>query len=74
MDGTIKARIHFAEKPENEYLQKLIDGCRAAAVTWDIQGLTPNATFEIQIRYLVLHSQLIVQGIWRPKERKFEHR
>ena len=50
VDGSVTGRIHFAEKPENAYLQKIISGTSATAVTWDIQGLTPHATFELHVR------------------------
>lgn len=49
-DASIQARIYFAEEPENEYLQKLIDGTPATAVTWDVRGLNPHAGFELQVR------------------------
>jgi hypothetical protein len=50
VDGSVTGRIHFAEKPENVYLQKLINGTSATAVTWDIQGLPPYATLELHVR------------------------
>jgi len=50
VDGSVTGRIHFAEKPENAYLQKIINGTSATAVTWDIQGLPPYATFELHVR------------------------
>ena len=49
-DNSIRARIHFTERPENAYLQKLLDGVTATAVTWEIHGLEPYATFELQVR------------------------
>ena len=50
VDGSVTGRIHFAEKPENAYLQKIINGTSATAVTWDIQGLPPYATVELHVR------------------------
>jgi hypothetical protein len=48
-DGSVRARIHFAEKPDNPHLQKLIGETPSTAVTWDVQGLTPDAAFELQL-------------------------
>jgi len=50
VDGSVTGRIHFAEKPENAYLQKIINGTSATAVTWDVKGLPPYATFELHVR------------------------
>ena len=58
-DASINARISFAENPENPYLQKLIDGVPATAVTWDIRGLKPNGMFEMRVRYFHSGSGLI---------------
>jgi len=57
-DATIHGRIHFAEDPENPYLQDLINGTKATAVTWDIQGLTPHGLVKLELQYVpsVLHT------------------
>lgn len=62
-DGSVKARFHFAEKPDNPYLQKLIDGTQATAVTWEVQGLKPNATFEVKIWYVFCYGGLTIVNL-----------
>jgi len=51
-DATVRGRIHFAEDPENPYLQDLIKGTKATAVTWDIQGLTPHGLVKLELQYV----------------------
>jgi hypothetical protein len=51
-DGSVRARIHFAEKPDNAYLQKLIGETPSTAVTWEVRGLKPHAAFELQLWYI----------------------
>lgn len=51
-DASVRARIHFAEDPENPYLQDLINGTQATAVTWDIQGLTPHGLVKLHLQYV----------------------
>jgi len=50
-DASVRARIHFAEDPENPYLQELIGDTSATAVTWDIQGLTPHGLVKLNLQY-----------------------
>jgi hypothetical protein len=51
-DVSVRGRIYFAEDPENAYLQDLIDGVQATAVTWDIQGLTPHGLVRLELLYV----------------------
>lgn len=50
IDASVRARVYFAEEPENEYLQKLIAGIPGTAVTWDVRGLQPHGAFQLHVR------------------------
>lgn len=56
-DASLRARIHFAEDPENPYLQELIGKSPCTAVTWDIQGLTPNGRYKLEFQSIHLPRQ-----------------
>ena len=60
-DASVRARIHFAEDPENPYLQELIGDTAGTAVTWDIQGLTPHGQVTLDIRYVPRFHERLTQ-------------